>query len=795
VIRQLKQAFSEVRVTEVGTAAGFEQVLTNPSFDVVITDYRLGWSNGITVLKTIKAHHPDCPVIMFTSSATQAIALEAMKSGLDDYVVKSPSHNVRLPAAVETALERVAAQRQASSLQARVQTLLNQLDVGIYRLTSDGTLLEGNPAFLRLLKLATLTEIPPNHTLEPYFQPQDYAELLAQLKQNGEVREREIQLHCADGTVRWVKISKTFTRTNGTTIIDGLMEDISERKQLEIQKEIEQQRSKFLAEASRLLGASLDPRVTLESLAQVAVPKLADLFIVDLVETTTATFSEPIVAASDPETRATLLELRRRYPLVADANCGVSKVLRTGEPEFVATFSSAAIEQIAEDVDHLQLLHQLGATACIVVPMMVHERKFGTVALVLTRANRNYNRADLEMAQELARRAAISLDNVRLYQEAQQANQTKDEFLAIVSHELRNPLNSMLGWAQLLRKRRFEDPTVNRAIETIERNARLQNKLIEDLLDVSRIVQNQLEIARQPVHLLPVVDAVIETLQPNARTKAIQIVSNLDPSVEPILGDDYRIEQIIGNLLSNAIKFTPKGGRVEVCLEQVDSLAQIRITDTGQGIQADFLPFLFERFRQADASKTRAQSGLGLGLAIVRHLVELHGGSVYATSEGEGKGSAFTVQLPIQDSLSMIAVENSVMRTQKSLSLAGLRFLVVDDDLDNRELIAFILEEQQAQVTIVASATEAFDVLSQSNIDILISDIGMPDEDGYSLIRRIRTFESPQKRRIPAIALTAFAKEEDQQASSAAGFQRHLSKPVNPDELIEVVANLVNLLR
>ncbi|WP_206815949.1 ATP-binding protein [Chroococcus sp. FPU101] len=237
VIHELKRFFSEVQVMEVGTAAQFEQVLANTLYDVVITDYQLRWSDGLTVLKTIKAQHPHCPVIMFTNTATQETAVEAMKSGLDDYVIKSPSHYVRLPAAVQTSLEKVATQQQAANLQARLQTLLNQLNVGVYRLTSDGVLLEANAAFLRLLGLDTLTAIPSNQTLEPYFQPQTYTELLNQLKENGEVREREILIRCADDTSCWVKISKTFTRVDGMIIIEGLMEDINDRKQAELQRQ------------------------------------------------------------------------------------------------------------------------------------------------------------------------------------------------------------------------------------------------------------------------------------------------------------------------------------------------------------------------------------------------------------------------------------------------------------------------------------------------------------------------------------------------------------------------------
>jgi PAS domain S-box-containing protein len=797
-IRELRHAFPEMQLTEVGTASQFERVLADFLFDAVITDYQLHWSDGLTILRTIKAQSPNCPVIMFTNTATQETALQAMKAGLDDYVIKSPNHYVRLPAAVETALERIAAKQQSASLQARVQTLLNQLDVGVYRLTSDGALLEGNAAFLRLLGLGSLTEIPASQTLEPYFQPPDYAELLTQLKQNGEVRDREIQLRCADGRTRWVKISKTFTRTNNVTIIDGLVEDITQRKQAEAQAELEKQRSKFLAEASQLLTSSLDYRQVLTSIAHMAVPLFADWCFVDIVENTVVDFTKPVVAAANPAKEALILQLRRRYPPSPDLPYGPTKVLQTGQPELVSDIPETIPQMIAQDEEHLNLLLQLRATSYMVVPMKVGERKLGTIAFASERPDRRYRQADLEMALELGHRAAIALDNARLYREAQQANQAKDEFLAIVSHELRNPLNSMLGWSQLLRKREFEDPTVNRALDIIARNAKLQNKLIEDLLDVSRIIQNQLQISRQPVYLAPVIDAAIETAQPNAEAKAIRIVSNLDPSMGQVLGDAERLEQIVSNLLSNAIKFTPAGGQVEVrlAIEQERSpsspsthYAQITITDTGQGIRADFLPFIFER--QADASKTRAQTGLGLGLAIVRHLVELHDGTIYAISEGEGKGSTFTVQLPLLSHQEDEETERWEALCSSTLTLSNLRILVVDDDLDNRELIAFILEQQQAEVIMAESAAAAFKIIAQTEIDLLISDIGMPDEDGYSLVRRVRALQSPKKRRIPAIALTAFAKEEDYQESTAAGFQHHLSKPVSPDDLIAVVVSLV----
>jgi PAS domain S-box-containing protein len=933
VCRELTRAFAPAQITEVGTATGFTAALAAGGFDVVITDYQVRWSNGTAILRAIKDRYGHCPVIMFTNTATQAIAIEAMKLGLDDYVIKSPSHYARLPAAVEAALERQQMRQRAAVLENRLQLLLNQLEVGIYRLTLDGTLLEANAAFLRLIGLGSLTQIP-EQTLEPYFSPQDYAELFNQLRQNGEASSREIELRRADGTTCWVKISKTFIQSPEGTLIDGLIEDISDRKrdeamlrqrqqhlsialdtaqlgswELDLQSlelrcssqcrvnfglppeadfpyqrlfnlihpddrepvraaiaqaieagsdyraeyritwpdgslhwilaqgrpfyaadgtplcmvgvtldisdrkqaeqlqqarlqaeqqarteaEQRQQRSAFLAEANRLLFSSLDCRTTLGNLASLVVPALADLCVIDLVKTTSLTFQEPIVTAAEPDKAAVVLELRRRYASPAEANYGAAKVLRTGQPEFNPVIPAAVYEQIAQDADHLALLQQIAAHTSIIVPMAIRDRKFGTIALAKTQGNQPFTPKDLELAQELARTTAIALDNVRLYEEAQEANQAKDEFLAVVSHELRNPLNSILGWTQVLHRRQFADPTLSRAIEVIERNTRLQNKLIEDLLDVSRIIQNQLQITKQPVDPIPIIDGAIEALSPTAQAKSIVIETRLNPAVGQVLGDAQRLEQIVGNLLSNAIKFTPNGGRVVISLEPIETVAQITITDTGQGIGAELLPLIFERFRQGDTSKTRSQSGLGLGLAIVRHLVELHGGTIYATSEGKNRGSTFTVQLPLSSDSSRTTTDEPAVIEPLS-SLAGLQILVLDDDADNRELAAFVLEQQQATVISAASAAAAFDILCRYKIDALVSDIGMPDEDGYSFIRRVRTLPAPQQRQVPAIALSAFAKEEDRQAALSAGFQRHIAKPVNPDDLIQAIAELMSVM-
>jgi CheY-like chemotaxis protein len=403
------------------------------------------------------------------------------------------------------------------------------------------------------------------------------------------------------------------------------------------------------------------------------------------------------------------------------------------------------------------------------------------------------------MAEELARRAAIAIDNARLYHDseaarkaAQEANRIKDEFLAIVSHELRTPLNAMLGWTQMLRNRKLNEATTAKAIETIERNARSQQKLIEDILDISRIVLGKIRLNTRPVHLAPIINAVIENVRPIAEIKAIQIESILDPSVAQVMGDSERLQQVVWNLLSNAVKFTYKGGRVEVRLEQIDSTAQITVKDTGKGISSDFLPFVFERFRQSEGATTRTHGGLGLGLSIVRHLVEMHNGTILAASEGEGRGATFTVQLCTIDSRAVLPREENQAVLDNLPALDGLQVLVVDDSPDTLELISFILEQCKAQVTTATSVCEALEAIAQLKPDILISDIGMPDEDGYSLIRKLRTLEAEQGRQIPAVALTAFAREEERTRDLCAGFQMHLAKPVEPTELVAVVATSLN---
>lgn len=354
---------------------------------------------------------------------------------------------------------------------------------------------------------------------------------------------------------------------------------------------------------------------------------------------------------------------------------------------------------------------------------------------------------------------------------------------------LRSPLNPILGWVKLLKTRRLSPQKTAEAIDIIERNAKLQVDLIADLLDVSRILQGKLTLNVSTVSLPDTIAAAIETVRLAAQAKSIQISTAIDSSVEPVVGDAARLQQIVWNLLSNAVKFTPKGGRVEIRLRCVGADAQMTVTDTGKGIHPDFLPYIFEYFRQEDASTTRKYGGLGLGLAIVKQLVELHGGTVQATSPGEGLGTTFIVTLPLIRPSSQISATSTTSQT--ALDLSGINVLVVDDEPDSRELIAFALELFGAKVTATASAREALQALHSSTLDVLVSDIGMPDIDGYELLRQVRTWTNSHHQQIAAIALTAYAGEFDQRQALAVGFQMHIAKPVEPEALASAVAQVV----
>jgi signal transduction histidine kinase/DNA-binding response OmpR family regulator len=451
---------------------------------------------------------------------------------------------------------------------------------------------------------------------------------------------------------------------------------------------------------------------------------------------------------------------------------------------------------------------------------------------VLNKLNaEDFTEADERLAATLATQVAIAYENARLYSDAQrhaselqleiterkqaeeeraqllvreqaaraeaeQANRTKDVFLATLSHELRTPLSAILGWSHLVRSGKLDEPQMSRAFETIERNARSQSQLIDDLLDVSRIITGKLEIELGPVDVCSVIEAAIDAVRPAFEAKEIQFEIVRESATCLVPGDANRLQQIFWNLFSNAVKFTPREGQVRVELKRCLARMRISVSDSGIGIAPEFLPYIFDRFRQADGSTTRVHGGLGLGLAIVRHLVQLHQGSVEVESQGKDRGSTFTVSLPIASAQPLGTVDNTAVSQPEgegltpgfSTILEGLRILIVDDEADSRELLTTILTRCGSEVRCSESAAEAISALKEWKPDLLVSDIGMPNEDGYSLIKKLRKLRSKRARQIPAVALTAYASNEDRTRALAAGFQTHLAKPVEPRALVISIA-------
>jgi PAS domain S-box-containing protein len=397
-------------------------------------------------------------------------------------------------------------------------------------------------------------------------------------------------------------------------------------------------------------------------------------------------------------------------------------------------------------------------------------------------------RAEAELADLFERERVARAD-------AEMANRLKDEFLATLSHELRTPLNAVIGWSRMLSSGRLDRESSTHALEVIERNAWAQKQIIEDILDVSRVITGKLQLNLSPVDLVAVVDAALDAVRPAMEAKEIKIATIIDASLRPISGDADRLQQVVWNILSNAAKFTPNGGSVEISVNQTDTHVLVQVTDSGPGIDPDFMPHVFERFRQGDGSTTRTHGGLGLGLAIVRHLVELHGGTIAVENRTEDPGTTFMIRLPLPSGeLRKATLDNAATAFRETqfeqTNLEGLRVLIVDDEIDALDLITVELAQHGAQVTGVTNAEDALNALAKDSFDILISDIGMPRIDGYELIRRIRKQEAGKDKRLPAVALTAYARVQDRMQAIMAGFSTHVAKPVEANELVTVVASL-----
>jgi PAS domain S-box-containing protein len=633
--------------------------------------------------------------------------------------------------------------------------------VGLHWVGADGTILWANQAELDLLGYAR-EEYIGRHIGEFHADEGTIKDILARLTRDETLHSYEASLRCKDGSVRHVLISSNVMRRGGEFIHTRCFtRDITDRKRAEEALRASEEQFRAVVETA------LDAVITIDE----------DSTILFVNQST-----QKIFGYAPEELRGQHLTMLMPEYLRRLHQAGVHRYVETGH------------KHISWEAVELPGLHKDGHEIPLEISfsefMRNGKRNFAGIARDITgRKRAEEERAQLLSSEQRARR------------EAEAANRTKDEFLSTLSHELRTPLTAILGWSRMLKDGQLDEANRQRALETIERSARTQSQLIEDILDVSRVISGKMRLEVRPLNLETVIEAAVDTVLPAAEAKGIRLQRVLDSGASMVSGDPARLQQVVWNLVSNAIKFTPRGGRAQIRLERINSHVEIIVTDTGYGISPDVLPYVFDRFRQADSTITRMQGGLGLGLAIVRHLVELHGGTVEAESAGPGQGSTFTVKLPLialrPTELRKTVEEDRVHPAQGASvpfhcppELDGLHILVVDDEEDTRVLVATVLEKCAARVTSAGSAVEALALLKELRPDVLVSDLGMPEEDGYSLIRKVRALPAEEGGRTPAVALTAYARVEDRLKVLRSGFQTHLPKPVEPAELVAVVANV-----
>lgn len=605
--------------------------------------------------------------------------------------------------------------------------------------------------------------------------------------------EIEYRLAWNDGTERWV-LAKGQAQFEGEgesrKAIDffGTLLEITERKQAERALQEHSERLNLLYETTRELLGAKQPLDLMNRLFR----KLSVQMDLDY-------YYHFQVSQQDGKQRLRLMN----YHGLSEEQAKAFESIELGQAicGWVAKERHQIVFNQAEIATHpnAEAIRSMGVSAYAGQPLMVQGRLLGTLSFAsLTRTQ--FTPQEAYLMQAISEQVAIALDRAELVASLQQqaedlaqANRVKDEFLAVLSHELRSPLNPILGWTQLLQTGKFDAHKTKQALDIIERNAKQQAQLIDDLLDISRILRGKLALNEAPVDLVFTIESALETMRLAVEAKRIGIKTSLNSSLPPVLGDVGRLQQIVLNLLSNAIKFTPSGGQVEVRLDRVGDEAQIQVKDNGKGIAPDFLPYVFDSFRQEDGRTTRKFGGLGLGLAIVRQLSELHGGTVRAESPGEGAGATFTIRLPLLKTQSMSCEDVNPTNQSSGMNvLQGIRILVVDDEADMRDLVVTILEQASAIVEMAASAAEALAIFDRFEPMLLISDIGMPETDGYELMRQVKSRSAHRGKSIPAIALTAYAMEQDQQQAFAAGFLRHVAKPIEPDLLIQEIVALLN---
>ncbi|HVF55138.1 MAG TPA: PAS domain S-box protein [Pyrinomonadaceae bacterium] len=594
----------------------------------------------------------------------------------------------------------------------------------------------------------------------------------------------------SDGAYRWHLGRAKPMRDAAGRIMRwfGTATDIHDQKQAE-------EALRYLAEAGALLASSLDYETTLARLAHLSVSSLADYCLIDVVEDD-GKIRRVATAHVDPSKEELVRELER-YPPSPDRPEGVARVLRTGRPEIV-TVDDEKLNALTRSHEHTEILRRLGLKSFMTVPLVTRERTIGAITFALVTPERAYTGEDLAFGEELARRAALAIDNARLYGRAREVNRVKDEFLATLSHELRTPLTPIIGWVHMIRSGRISAADITQGLSVIDKNSQSLARLINDLLDMSSILSGKMRIERAPVEIEAVIRQAIETVRPEAEKSGVGLEVTMcdddaradgDGQPPSVSGDSTRLVQVFCNLLNNAVKFSEKGGHVRVECRADGGRMRVSVEDEGIGIAPDFLPHVFERFRQADGSSTRAHGGLGIGLALVKSFVEAHGGAVEADSPGEGLGSRFTVVLPLLAGASAAGEEGPPHDDVAPCPGEVCHVLVVEDARDTLDMLRVVFEARGYQTTLCESADEALRVARGMWFDIIVSDIGLPQIDGYELIKRLR--EIPHLREVAAVALTGYAAPKDAESALAAGFDAHIAKPVEPALLAREVEQLL----
>ena len=615
------------------------------------------------------------------------------------------------------------------------------------------------------------------------------------------IREYGVLRHCIVEEARAASISFTLDELEvlSKCLSVGVAEAASEYA-VHRDQELAAQHEKieFLAQAGELLASSLDYRATLGRLTSLLVPRLADWCAIHLDGVPDA---EMPIAHVDPSKEPLLREMFTRFPPPESSILGHAHVVRTGQPVLVSRIDPASYAQIAQTPEHLERIREMGTRSFMIVPLRVQTATFGALMVGYVEPPREYDGESLMLMTDVARRAAVAIEHARLYalsqsarSRAETATRVKDELLATVSHELRTPLNVIQGWVRLLRSGTLTEANAAQGLEAIERNADAQTRVVTDLLDIGNALTGRIELKPSKLDLGEVVARAAQELRLAATAKRIRIDVRVPRGGSAMSGDAGRLQQLAWNLLSNAVKFTPKGGHVLVRVEHGEDELILTVADDGIGINGDFLPYVFESFRQADSSATRQYGGLGVGLSLAKHIVELHGGRIEARSQGVGHGATFEAHLPINPVLAAPITLAPPAMTSLDVAappLRGVRVLIVDDDPDARELLRYVLGTSGMHVRMASSADDALSQLEDDKPDIVMSDIGMPGIDGYTLIRRIRTLPDPALRDLPVVALTAFTRSGDRNRALVEGFNAHLGKPAEPDDLVRVIAELL----